>query len=195
MARTAETKRKTKETDITVSIDIDGKGHSKIATGVGFLDHMLELLAAHSLCDITVTADGDIHVDDHHTVEDIGICLGHAFDEAMGNKKGIVRYGLGCVPMDDALVHSTVDISGRPYLAYSVEWQQERIKTFETALVEEFWHAFVMNARITLHIRQLAGHNAHHVCEALYKSVARALRQAVGSDERQEGIPSTKGVI
>lgn len=195
MARSAHIQRKTHETTVDLTLNIDGKGSAHSATGVPFLDHMFDLFAAHSLCDLTCEATGDTHIDDHHSVEDIGICLGQACAKALGTKEGITRYGTAMLPMDEALVETAIDISGRPYLAFDVSWNQERIQTFETALVEEFWHAFVQNAGVTLHIRQVRGTNAHHVCEAIFKSVARAARQAWEIDPRRNGVPSTKGVL
>ena len=194
--RSSDISRVTAETDISLSLDLDGKGISEIDTGVGFLDHMLTLLAKHARFDLSVTAKGDNYVDDHHTVEDIGIVLGQAFAEAVGDKKGIRRYGDCMLPMDEALIMSAVDISGRSFLAYGLDIPTEKVGTFDTELTEEFWLGFVRNAGITLHIRQLAGSNSHHIIEGTFKSVARSLRQAVSKDPELQGeIPSTKGLL
>ncbi|MBE6042364.1 MAG: imidazoleglycerol-phosphate dehydratase HisB [Clostridiales bacterium] len=194
--RTSEINRATAETDISLALDLDGRGYSDIDTGVGFLDHMLSLLARHGRFDLSVTAKGDNYVDDHHTVEDVGIVLGQAFAEALGDKRGIRRYGDCILPMDEALIMTAVDISGRDHLSYGLEIPTEKVGTFDTELVEEFWLAFVRNAKVTLHIRQLAGTNSHHIIEGTFKSAARTLRQAV-SIERQYAseIPSTKGLL
>ena len=193
---TSEINRATAETDISLALDLDGRGYSDIDTGVGFLDHMLSLLARHGRFDLSVTAKGDNYVDDHHTVEDDGIVLGQAFAEALGDKRGIRRYGDCILPMDEALIMTAVDISGRDHLSYGLEIPTEKVGTFDTELVEEFWLAFVRNAKVTLHIRQLAGTNSHHIIEGTFKSAARTLRQAV-SIERQYAseIPSTKGLL
>ncbi|MBQ6389053.1 MAG: imidazoleglycerol-phosphate dehydratase HisB [Mogibacterium sp.] len=194
--RNAEISRVTAETDIKLSLDLDGRGNSDIDTGVGFLDHMLTLLARHGRMDLAVSADGDTYVDDHHTVEDVGIALGQAFAKALGDKRGIRRYGDCTLPMDEALILSAVDISGRAYLGYELEIPAEKVGTFDTELVEEFWLGFVRNAGITLHIRQLAGKNSHHIIEGAFKSVARSLREAVSYDEAfADEIPSTKGLL
>ena len=194
--RTSEISRVTAETDIRLSLDLDGSGTSEIDTGVGFLDHMLTLFARHARFDLYVKAKGDVYVDDHHTVEDVGIVLGQAFAEAVGDKKGIVRFGDCVLPMDEALILSAVDISGRPYLGFDLEIPAAKVGTFDTELVEEFWLGFVRNAGVTLHIRQLAGKNTHHIIEGAFKSVARSLRQAVSIDEDFAGeIPSTKGLL
>jgi imidazoleglycerol-phosphate dehydratase len=194
--RSAEISRMTAETDITLSLELDGRGVSDIDTGVGFLDHMLTLFARHGRFDISVNAKGDNYVDDHHTVEDVGIALGQAFAEALGEKRGIYRYGDCTLPMDEALLLSAVDISGRDYLGYGLEIPTEKVGTFDTELVEEFWLGFVRNAGITLHIRQLAGKNSHHIIEGTFKSVARSLRQAVAIERAFAGeIPSTKGLL
>ena len=192
--RTAEIIRKTAETDIMLTLDLDGNGESRIQTGVGFLDHMLTLFAAHGKFDLTVTCNGDTFVDDHHSAEDIGICLGKAFSLALGEKRGINRYGSFLLPMDEALIQTAVDISGRSHLAYGLEIPTEKIGTFDTELVEEFWLAFVRQCPMSLHIRQLAGKNSHHIVEGCFKSVARSLRFAVASDGTND-IPSTKGVL
>ena len=194
--RTYELTRKTSETAITLSLNLDGTGRSVIDTGCGFLNHMLTLFASHGRFDLNVSCVGDVDVDDHHTVEDIGICLGEAFKQALGEKKGIIRYGQMILPMDEALILTAVDISGRSYLAYDLEIPTEKVGTFDTELVEEFWLAFVRKAELTLHIRKLAGTNSHHIIEGCFKSAARALRQAVAIDEsRKDEIPSTKGVL
>ena len=192
--RTAEILRKTAETDIRLSLNLDGTGKSTVKTGVGFLDHMLTLFAAHGKFDLAVTCQGDTYVDDHHSAEDIGICLGQAFQTALGDKRGITRYGSYLLPMDEALIQTAVDISGRSYLGFGLEIPTEKIGTFDTELVEEFWLAFVRQCPMSLHIRQLAGKNAHHIVEGCFKSVARSLRIAVASDGTNE-IPSTKGVL
>ncbi len=188
--------RKTAETDIAVSLGLDGTGSSEIHTGVGFLDHMLTLFAKHGRFDLTVTCQGDTQVDDHHSVEDIGIALGQAFAQALGDKKGINRYGSCLLPMDEALVLVAVDFSGRDTLRYGLEIPTEKVGAFDTELVKEFFTAFVRNAGLTLHIRQLDGENSHHIIEAAFKGFGRALRQAVAIDEAfRDEIPSTKGVL
>ncbi len=194
--RVAEICRKTAETDIQLMLALDGKGTSQINTGCGFLDHMLTLFAKHGRFDLKVICKGDTQVDDHHTVEDIGICLGQAFETALADKKGINRYGDKILPMDEALLLSAVDISGRGYLGYDLQIPAQKVGTFDTELVEEFWLAFTRNAGCTLHICQLAGKNSHHIIEGTFKSVARSLREAVAIDESCAGeIPSTKGVL
>ena len=192
--RTAEINRKTAETDIRLSLDLDGTGKSTVKTGVGFLDHMLTLFAAHGKFDLTVTCQGDTDVDDHHSAEDIGICLGKAFAEALGEKRGITRYGSFLLPMDEALIQTAVDISGRSFLGYDLQIPTEKIGSFDTELVEEFWLAFVRQCPMSLHIIQLAGKNAHHIVEGCFKSVARSLKIALASDGTND-IPSTKGVL
>lgn len=194
--RTSDISRATAETDIRLSLDLDGCGDSDIDTGVGFLDHMLTLLAKHAKFDLYVKAKGDINVDDHHTVEDVGIVLGQAFAEAIGDKKGICRYGECILPMDEALILCALDISGREYLGYAFEIPTEKVGTFDTELAEEFWLGFVRNARVTLHFKQLAGKNSHHIIEGAFKAAARALRQAVSIDSAYaDEIPSTKGLL
>ncbi len=194
--RTAEITRKTAETDIKLSLFLDGSGKSELDTGCGFLDHMLTLFAKHGRFDLTVICKGDTYVDDHHTVEDIGIALGQAFKTAWGDKKGINRYGDKILPMDEALILSAVDLSGRGYLGYGVKIPTEKVGTFDTQLVEEFWLGFIRNAECTLHICQLAGINSHHIIEGIFKSVARSLREAVAvDDECADEIPSTKGIL
>ena len=192
--RTAAINRKTAETDILLTLNLDGTGKSTIKTQVGFLDHMLTLFAAHGKFDLEVTCNGDTWVDDHHSAEDIGICLGQAFQKALGDKRGITRYGSYLLPMDEALIQTAVDISGRSHLGYGLEIPTEKIGTFDTELVEEFWLAFVRQCPMSLHIRQLAGKNSHHIVEGCFKSVARSLRMAVASDGTND-IPSTKGVL
>ena len=194
--RSADIDRMTAETDIRLSLELDGRGACDIDTGVGFLDHMLTLLARHRRFDLSVTAKGDNYVDDHHTVEDVGIALGQAFAEALGDKRGICRYGDCTLPMDEALILTAVDISGRDYLGFGLEIPAEKVGTFDTELVEEFWLGFVRNAGITMHIRQLAGKNSHHIIEGTFKSAARSLRQAVAIEKEFAGeIPSTKGLL
>jgi len=194
--RTASIVRKTAETDITLELNLDGKGEGKIATGCGFLDHMLTLFAKHGRFDLTVSCQGDTCVDDHHTVEDIGIALGQAFSQAVGEKRGICRYGSTILPMDEALILSAVDLSGRSYLGYQLQIPTPKVGTVDTELVEEFWLGFVRNAAATLHIRKLAGANSHHIIEGAFKSVARSLRAAVAIDPAcADEIPSTKGVL
>ena len=192
--RTAAINRKTAETDIMLTLNLDGTGKSTVKTGVGFLDHMLTLFAAHGKFDLEVTCNGDTWVDDHHSAEDIGICLGQAFQQALGDKRGLTRYGSYLLPMDEALIQTAVDISGRSFLGYGLEIPTEKIGTFDTELVEEFWLAFVRQCPMSLHIRQLAGKNSHHIVEGCFKSVARSLRMAVASDGTND-IPSTKGVL
>lgn len=194
--RTSDISRVTAETDIRLSLDLDGSGVSDVDTGVGFLDHMLTLLARHARFDLYVKAKGDVYVDDHHTVEDIGIVLGQAFSEAVGDKKGICRYGSCILPMDEALIMCAVDISGRDYLGYSLEIPTEKVGTFDTELNEEFWLGFTRNAGVTLHLQQLAGKNSHHIIEGAFKAAARALKQAVSIDAAYaDEIPSTKGLL
>lgn len=191
--RTAKIERKTKETDITLSVDLDGKGQVSIDTGIGFFDHMLTALAVHSGVDMTVKCNGDLNVDGHHSVEDIGICLGKAFAEALGDKSGIARYGSAYVPMDESLAFCSIDISGRAFLVFNASFSDDRIGEFDTCLTEEFFRAFAFNAGITLHIRQEYGKNDHHICEAIFKAVAHALKQALASNGG--GVLSTKGVL
>ena len=194
--RTSEINRKTAETDIRLSLCLDGVGKSEIQTGCGFLDHMLTLFAKHGRFDLAVFCKGDTEVDDHHTAEDIGICLGMAFKEALGDKRGITRYGSTTLPMDEALILSACDLSGRSFLGYALDIPTEKVGTFDTELVEEFWLAFTREAAMNLHIRSLAGQNSHHIIEGAFKSVARSLRQAVKIDsDFANEIPSTKGVL
>lgn len=194
--RTADIKRRTAETDISLTIDLDGSGKSTVDTGCGFLDHMLTLFAAHGKFDLLVKCVGDTYVDYHHTTEDIGIALGMAFTEALGDKRGINRYGDTILNMDEAVIMSSVDFAGRAYLGYFAEIPTQKVGEFDTELVEEFWYGFVRNAACSLHIRQLSGRNSHHIIEGMFKSVARTLREAVAIDARAAGeIPSTKGVL
>jgi imidazoleglycerol-phosphate dehydratase len=194
--RTATITRSTAETEISVTINLDGTGVYDNQTGVGFFDHMLDQLSRHSLIDMTISAKGDLHIDDHHTVEDTGIALGQALTQALGDKRGIVRYGSCLLPMDDAQVCCTLDLSARPYLIWNVDMPTQKIGTFDTELVREFFTAFATQGGITLHVDQLHGFNSHHIAEAAFKSVARALREAVEVDPRKSGdIPSTKGAL
>ncbi|MEM1265377.1 MAG: imidazoleglycerol-phosphate dehydratase HisB [Pseudomonadota bacterium] len=194
--RSAEILRKTSETEIALSLALDGTGRADIATGVGFFDHMLEQVARHALVDLTVKATGDLHIDDHHTVEDCGIAFGQALTEALGDKRGIRRYGSCLLPMDDTLVQTALDLSGRPYLVWNVAFPAPKVGTFDTELVREFFQAVATHGGITLHVDALRGLNAHHIAEAAFKSVARALRTALEPDPRSAGeIPSTKGQL
>jgi imidazoleglycerol-phosphate dehydratase len=193
--RHATITRKTAETDINLSLNIDGQGDARISTGVGFLDHMLTLFAKHSLMDLEIAARGDLEIDQHHTVEDVGICLGRAIDEAIGDKSGIRRYGDATLPMDETLVTVALDLSGRPYVVWKVEFPTEKIGSFDSQLVEEFWHAVAMRARMNLHVSLHYGRNSHHIAEAIYKATARALRTALEIDPRVSGVPSTKGTL
>lgn len=195
MARTAHVSRTTGETDITIAIDLDGTGACDIDTGVGFFDHMLNALGRHSLIDLSVHCKGDTWVDDHHTVEDVGIALGQALRQALGDKAGIRRFGDVCVPLDEALVLAAVDISGRGELFWDVPIVPQKVGSFDTELGHEFFAGFARDAGLTLHLRELCGENAHHILEATFKACARALRAAVEPDPRVEGIPSTKGVL
>ena len=194
--RRAEIARETAETAIRVALDLDGSGQGDIATGIGFLDHMLTALARHSLIDMTIVAKGDLHIDFHHTAEDVGIVIGQALKKALGDKRGIRRYGASLLPMDEALAECAIDISGRPFLAWSVPFARDKVGEMDTELFEEFFRALAFNAGITMHMTLKAGTNAHHVAEACFKAAARALRQAVEPDPRAGGaIPSTKGVL
>ncbi len=194
--RQAVINRKTAETDIRLTLDLDGSGQSEINSGIGFLDHMLTLFAKHGRFDLSLVCSGDTQVDDHHSAEDIGIALGQAFAQALGEKRGIRRYGDTILPMDEALILTAVDLSGRAYLGYELPIPTEKVGTFDTELVEEFWAAFVREARCSLHIRKLAGSNSHHIIEGAFKSAARTLREAVSTDPALGGeIPSTKGVL
>jgi len=195
MPRTATIQRKTNETDIRLQLDLDGAGAAQIATGVGFFDHMLTLLARHGAIDLSVTAVGDLHVDQHHTVEDVGICLGQAIREALGDKSGIRRYGHFTLPMEETLATTAIDLSGRYFLAYGAQFPTEKIGEFDSQLVEDFWQAVAANALCNLHVLVQYGRNSHHIAEAIFKSAARALRMAVELDPRTTGIPSTKGTL
>jgi imidazoleglycerol-phosphate dehydratase len=196
MARIAKLTRQTSETDISLTLDLDGTGRADIATGIGFLDHMLTALARHGLFDLTVRAKGDLHIDFHHTTEDVGIVLGRAVAQALGDKRGIARFGQALVPMDEALAEVAIDISGRPFLVWNVGFERPKIGEMDTELFEEFFRALATNAAITLHVTRRAGHNAHHVAESCFKAVARALRMAVAIDQRAaDAIPSTKGSL
>ncbi|MBP2626711.1 MAG: Imidazoleglycerol-phosphate dehydratase [Firmicutes bacterium] len=195
MMRTAIIKRQTAETNITANLGIDGTGQSQIATGIGFFDHMLILFAKHGLFDLNISADGDLHIDGHHTVEDTGIVLGQALTQALGDKNGIKRYGTAFVPMDEALVMVSLDISGRPFLAFDVDISAERIGNFDSELTEEFLRALAVHAGLTLHVRLMAGKNAHHIVEGVFKALGRALDEATRKDERIVGVMSTKGML
>lgn len=195
-ARTARISRKTNETDISVAIDLDGTGKFTVSTGVGFLDHMLEQLSKHSLIDMDIKASGDLHIDDHHTVEDTGIALGQALANALGERRGINRYASLDLAMDETLTRAAIDVSGRPYLIWNVEFSRDKIGTFDTELFREFFQAFAQNSGITLHITNIYGENNHHIAETCFKAVARVLRTAIEPDPRQVGvIPSTKGTL
>jgi imidazoleglycerol-phosphate dehydratase len=196
VTRLVNLRRETAETQIELSLGLDGRGHSEIDSGIGFLDHMLTAFSRHALFDLHLRAEGDLHVDDHHTTEDIGIVLGQALAQALGDKRGIVRFGHAVVPMDEALVEAAIDLSGRGFLAWSVPFERPKIGTMDTELFEEFFRALAVNGLFNLHVIRRAGHNAHHLAEASFKSVARALRQAVALDPRLgDAIPSTKGTL
>jgi imidazoleglycerol-phosphate dehydratase len=194
--RKASLKRTTKETDVAVAVDLDGTGASQISTGIGFLDHMLDLLARHSRIDIAVTAKGDLHIDHHHTTEDVGITLGQAVKQALGDMRGITRYADVHVPIDEALTRVAVDVSGRPFLVFKAEFARDKVGAFDTELVRAWFQAFAMNAGLTLHVETLYGSNDHHIAESCFKGLARALRAAFAIDPRSAGeVPSTKGVL
>ena len=196
MARTAEIDRKTAETDVQLSINLDGSGQSDIQTGVGFFDHMLELFAKHAVIDLTVRANGDLHVDQHHTVEDTGICLGQAVKQALGDKAGIRRYGHFTLPMEETLVNVAIDLSGRYYMVFNAEFPSSKIGDFDSELVEDFWQAFAANVLGNYHVNVHYGRNSHHISEGIFKCTARALRMAIEADDRMQGvIPSTKGTL
>lgn len=196
MARTASLSRKTSETAISLTLDLDGAGASEIDTGIGFLDHMLTAFAKHGMFDLTIRAEGDLHIDDHHTTEDVGIVLGTAFARALADKRGIRRFGHAMVPMDETLAEAAVDISGRPFLVWDVAFDKAKIGTMDTELFEEFFRAFAFNALITLHVTRKAGRNNHHIAEACFKAAARAMRMATELDARVgDAIPSTKGAL
>jgi imidazoleglycerol-phosphate dehydratase len=194
-ARTATITRTTSETDVTVTLNLDGAGTGSVQTGVSFLDHMLLLFAKHGIFDLEVRCKGDLHIDAHHSVEDIGICLGSALDRALGDKRGIARFAHSYYPMDETLVRAVVDLSGRPYLVYKVKVERERVGDLDAELVEEFWKAFATHARINVHLELLYGRNGHHIFEAIFKAAARALSKAVRLEPRMQGVPSTKGVL
>jgi imidazoleglycerol-phosphate dehydratase len=195
MARTAQIRRQTAETEIELSLDLDGSGTAQVATGVGFFDHMLTLLARHAAIDLSVSARGDLHVDQHHTVEDVGICLGQALRQALGDKSGIRRYGHFTLPMEETLVTAALDLSGRYYLVFQAQFTAAKIGDFDSELVEDFWQAAAANALMNLHVVLHYGRNNHHVAEAIFKATARALRMAVELDPRMTGVPSTKGTL
>jgi imidazoleglycerol-phosphate dehydratase len=195
MSRKAKIERRTAETEIQLEIDLDGTGQSQIRTGVGFLDHMLELFAKHGVMDLSVSARGDLHVDQHHTVEDVGICLGQAVRQALGDKAGIRRYGHFTLPMEETLVTTALDLSGRYYMVFQAEFPTPKIGEFDSELVQDFWQATAANALCNLHILLHHGRNSHHISEAIFKSAARALRMAVERDPRSSGVPSTKGTL
>ena len=193
--RQACIKRVTRETRIQIRLNLDGRGRTDIHSGLPFLNHMLELLARHAMLDLTLRAQGDLAVDDHHTVEDIGLSLGSAFDQALGTRKSIARYGYAYVPMDEALSRVVVDLGGRPYLVYRLATRRRKIRTFDLQLIEEFLRAFCVQARMNLHVAQLYGDEPHHACESVFKGLARALRMAVAIDPRERGVPSSKGIL
>jgi imidazoleglycerol-phosphate dehydratase len=195
MARTATIKRQTAETNIQLTLELDGTGRADVETGVGFLDHMLTLLAKHAVIDLTVRAAGDLQVDQHHTVEDVGICIGQALKEALANKAGIRRYGHFTLPMDETLATVAIDLGGRFALVFRADFPAAKIGDFDTELVEEFWRAVAANALANLHVLVHYGHNSHHISEAIFKSAARALRMAIEADPRMSGVPSTKGTL
>ena len=195
MARIARIQRSTAETSIELSLNLDGNGTPQVETGVGFFDHMLTLFAKHSLSDLTVKAKGDLHIDQHHTVEDVGICLGKALADAVGDKKGIVRYGSMTLPMEETLVTSALDLSGRSWFVWNVSIPTEKIGEFDSQLIREFWQAVSSNAQMNLHLLMHYGSNSHHIAEATFKATARALRQAITVDPRQTGVPSSQGVL
>ena len=193
--RTSSLERATKETRISLSLDLDGSGEGQVSTGIGFFDHMLELLKRHALIDLTVKAEGDLDVDYHHTVEDVGLVLGKALNEALGDRRGIVRYGFASIPMDEALCESSLDLGGRPFLVMDSPMKHDFVRDFEVKLIEEFFRAVSVEARANIHLRQVSGDEAHHVCEGFFKAFARALRQAKAVDPLERGVPSSKGVI
>jgi len=195
MERKASLTRTTRETDIKVELNLDGTGLSEIATGIAFFDHMLELFARHSLIDLKVEARGDIEVDYHHTVEDVGLVLGAVLNKALGDRRGIRRYGFFLLPMDEALCEVAVDLGGRPFLVFQTPMKHMRVRDFEVKLLEEFFRALSVDAKMNIHLRQISGDEVHHLCEAIFKGFARALRMAVEADPRESGIPSSKGVL
>jgi imidazoleglycerol-phosphate dehydratase len=194
--RTATVNRNTAETKIAVTVDLDGTGNYRIATGIGFLDHMLEQLSRHSLIDLDVTVDGDLHIDQHHTTEDSALAIGEAVSKALGDRRGIMRYGTAYAPMDEALTRAAVDISGRPFLVWKIAFTQEKLGEWDTELVEHWFHSFAQTAGLTLHVENFYGRNNHHLVESAFKALARALRQAVEIDSRKaDAVPSTKGML
>lgn len=193
--RTAEIERDTRETKIRLKLDLDGSGEGEISTGIGFFDHMLELLKKHALIDLSVKAKGDIEVDYHHTVEDVGLVFGQALNRALGDRRGIVRYGFASIPMDETLCETSIDLGGRPFMVMVSPMKHMMVRDFEVKLIEEFFRAVSVESRSNIHLRQIYGDEAHHVCEGFFKSYARALRQAVQTDSRERGVPSSKGVI
>ena len=195
MSRRGTAERRTAETSVRVELELDGTGRAEVSTGIGFFDHLLELLARHALIDLRVAAEGDLHVDDHHTVEDVGIAFGDALKDALGDKQGIVRFGHAYVPLDEALTRCVVDLSGRPWLEFAVTFSAERVGTMPTELFHDFFWAVADHGRLNIHLDLIRGRNAHHVAETLFKSFARALSMAVARDERVTGVPSTKGVL
>lgn len=195
MKRTAEKERETRETEICIEINLDGSGKSEINTGIGFFDHMLELLSRHSLIDMKIEAKGDLHVDYHHTVEDVGLVLGACLNEALGDRKGIRRYGFFLLPMDEALCEAALDLGGRPYLVFQCPMKHMKMRDFDVQLLEDFFRALSVEAKMNIHLRQICGDEAHHVCEGFFKGFARALRSAVEPDPRETGVPSSKGTL
>lgn len=193
--RTAEIERNTKETKIKLALDLDGTGEGTVDTGVGFFNHMLELLKKHALIDLSVKCDGDLDVDYHHTVEDVGLVFGQALNRALGDRRGIARYGFASIPMDETLCETSIDLGGRPFLVFLCGMKHQMVRDFEVKLLEEFFRAVSVEGRLNVHLRQIYGDEAHHVCEGFFKSFARALRQAVAADPREHGVPSSKGVI
>lgn len=193
--RTAEIERNTRETKITLSLNLDGEGNGEIDTGIGFFDHMLELFRKHALVDLSVACAGDLDVDYHHTVEDVGLVLGQALNRALGERRGIVRYGFASIPMDEALCETSIDLGGRPFLVFATPKKHLMVRDFEVKLLEEFFRAVSVEGRLAIHAREIYGDETHHVCEALFKGFARALRQAVAPDPREKGVPSSKGVL
>ena len=193
--RTATIERNTRETQISLTLDLDGCGKADVDTGIGFFDHMLELLAKHSLVDLAVKAKGDIDVDYHHTVEDVGLVFGKALDKALGDRAGIARYGFASIPMDEALCETSIDLGGRPFVVFQCAMKHAAVRDFEVKLLEEFFRAVSVEARANIHLREIYGDEAHHVCEGIFKSFARALRAAAAADPRERGVPSSKGVI
>ena len=193
--RTAEIERNTKETQIKLSLNLDGEGNGTVDTGIGFFNHMLELLKKHALIDLSVACHGDLDVDYHHTVEDVGLVFGQALNQALGDRKGITRYGFASIPMDESLCETSIDLGGRPFLVFTSDKKHLMVRDFEVKLLEEFFRAVSVEGRLNIHAREIYGDEAHHVCEGVFKSFARALRQAVSNDPREKGVPSSKGVL